>query len=409
MKSPILGLIAGILLGIPVVRAGAEKPAADNLDWSKFPANTWVPVKPVTVQPESPDERGRFLNAGFNKLVYDAKNQRALFYDRWIDKKHGGYTIYGNCLFAFDPARQQVTPLRFTNWTRQVPGRNYKYKTVALPENEKDPTPCDRHVYDAFAYAPELDALFIANGANRGVEAGDKIGHSICNDTWRLDLATRKWARVESKEHPPSQHESGMDWCPETKSIVYAGQKDIWILDVASGQWRKAKTALPEGHMGVTVTYDAPRKRMLIAGGGGWNKSAKKGNGFEMLYAFDPKEETLKRLADCPTAMNRTSLAQDTKRDRFFLAIKMPEGSENPSGVFGYDPAADKWTEVKATNELPLGKSWDAQPMPLCYDAEHDCLLGMAGDGFHAFRYAPGEDPGSATGQKQKQEKAAGE
>ena len=134
--------------------------------------------------------------------------------------------VGGNCLFSFEPATQKLVPLRISNWAKQVPGRDCQYKTVPLPENDKEPTPCDRHVYEGFAYAPDLEAVFIV----------------ICNDTWRFDLATNQWA------------------------------------------------------------------------------------------------------------------------------------------------------QVKAANELPLGKSWDAQPLPLCYDVEHDCLLGMAGERFHAFRYAPGED-----------------
>ena len=62
-------------------------------DLPSLPPNTWVPIKPLTQQPAGEDEKGQWMNVGWNKLVYDAAGQRVLFYDRWHDKKHGGYTI----------------------------------------------------------------------------------------------------------------------------------------------------------------------------------------------------------------------------------------------------------------------------------------------------------------------------
>ena len=70
------------------------------------PTNTWVEIKYTTVQPADPAAKGNFGPQGWNKIVYDPVGKRVLLYDRWIDKKHGGYTIYGNCLFALDPAER---------------------------------------------------------------------------------------------------------------------------------------------------------------------------------------------------------------------------------------------------------------------------------------------------------------
>src|SRR5262245_33486762 len=85
-----------LLLGVGSVSPGA--------DLSRLPPNTWVAIKYTTEQPRDPKEKGRFMPQGWNKLVYDPDGKRALFYDRWVDSKHGASTIYGNCLFAFDPA-----------------------------------------------------------------------------------------------------------------------------------------------------------------------------------------------------------------------------------------------------------------------------------------------------------------
>src|SRR5581483_9384879 len=246
-----------VLILCPHVRAG--------VDLASLPANTWVPIKPAIVQPANEEERGQWINAGWNKLVYDSDGKRVLFYDRWYDKKHGGTTIYGNCLFSFDPADARLTPLKIDNWTkRNTPGGGYR--TVLLPANDAEPTPCSRHVYHGFDYVPDLKAVFICNGANQTAMRGDKLlGHLLCSDTWRLDLQKLGWHKIASDVHPPNRLEDGMAYCPDVKSLVYAGHERIWLLPISKGQWRKATSDLPRYHMGMTVFHDAPRKRMLLA------------------------------------------------------------------------------------------------------------------------------------------------
>jgi len=354
-------------------------------DLPPLPANTWVPIKPATAQPEPADEKGQWLNVGWNKLVYDPDGKRVLFYDRWHDKKHGGYTIYGNCLFSFDPATAQLVPLRIDHWGKEnTPGGGYR--TVALLENDKEPTPCPRHVYHAFDYVPGAKAVYLSNGANQtAMLQGQLVGHRLTADTWRYDLDKKTWTKLASEQHPANSLEDGMAYCPDTKSIVYAGHGKLWILDLEKGQWRKAKTDLPRSHMGMTVFYDGPRKRVLLAGGGAYDRWQTKAGGFNSLYAFDPVAERVTPLADCPTALCRGALAHDTKRDRFITAVNMKgEKIEQPTGMFAYDPKKDAWRPLKSANPVPMDRvGW----MPLCYDATHDCLIGMVGTTFYAFRY----------------------
>src|SRR5262245_62026301 len=120
-------------------------------DLTRLPPNTWVKLNYTTEQPADPAAKGHFARQGWNKLVYDPDGKRVLFYDRWIDKKHGGYTIYGNCRFSFDPAAGRLTPVKIDNWTKKDTKQG-GYRTLALPENDQEPTPCPRHVYHAFEY-----------------------------------------------------------------------------------------------------------------------------------------------------------------------------------------------------------------------------------------------------------------
>ena len=176
----------------PAVRAQAQDALEKRrdrhaADLAKLPPNTWVEIKYTTDQPSDyPDQKGRWQPVGWNKLVYDPDGKRVLFYDRWIDKKHGGYTIYGNCLFAFDPAAGKVAPIKIDNWTKRE-AADGGYRTLALSANDEEPTPCPRHVYHAFEYVPALKAVFICNGANQSALRADGklVGHDLCDGAWR--------------------------------------------------------------------------------------------------------------------------------------------------------------------------------------------------------------------------------
>jgi hypothetical protein len=362
-------------------------------DLKRLPSNTWVEIEYTTEQPADPSEKGQFARQGWNKLVYDPDGKRVLFYDRWVNKKHGGWTIYGNCLFAFDPATAKLTPIKIDNWTK-IDTKEGGYRTLALPENDKEPTPCPRHVYHAFEYVPELKAVFLCNGANQTAlrKDGKLVGHDLCDGTWRLDLKTNKWARINSAQCPPNLLDDAMAYCPDSKTIVYAGNnRQLWILDLATGQWRKAKHSPPKrSACGQTISYDPSKKRMLILGGGpldGWQKG--KADEFRELYAFDPKSEELQKLAAGPTAFYESHLAYDSKRE-LFVAVAVFNKKEQPSGMFCYDPNKDAWHEIKPTNAIPPHNNWFGW-MQLCYDSHHDCFIGKVNEKFYAFRYVPAQ------------------
>jgi hypothetical protein len=359
-------------------------------DLAKLPANTWVELKYTTVQPADPSEKGNWVSAGWNKIVYDPDGKRVLFYDRWYDKKHGGTTIYGNCLFAFEPASARLTPVKIDNW-KKVGAQTGGYRTVELPENDQEPTPASRHVYHAFDYVPELKSVFLCNGANQTVMKNDKlVGHDECDGAWRLDLKTNQWSRFGSGKPPRNRLDETMAYCPDTKSIVYSGgDSQVWILELANGQWRKAKQSPPlRTAFGRTICYDPTKKRMLLIGGGrldAWQKG--EALEFRELYAFDPKTETIERLADGPTAFYESQLAYDSKH-ALFVTVAVFNKKEQPSGMFGYDPRKNAWHEIVPANAIPPHTSWHGW-MKLCCAADHDCFIGMIRDKIFAFRYEP--------------------
>jgi hypothetical protein len=285
-----------LLAIIPVCRAA---------DLTNLPPNTWMEIRFTNDQPsDQRDENGRWGPAGWNKLVYDRDGKRVLFYDRWVDKKHGGVTIYGNCLFGFDPAAAKVTPIKIDNWAK-TDTKDGGYRTLALAENDKTPTPCSRHVYHAFEYVPELKSVFLCNGANQTALRADGklVGHDLCDGTWRLDLTTDKWTKIDSPDCPPNRLDDAMAYCPDTQSIIYTGVGcQLWVFELDRDRWRKSEhSPPPHGSMGRTIFYDPSEKRMLVVGGGAldaWMKG--EAREFRELYAFDPRTETVRRLADAP-------------------------------------------------------------------------------------------------------------
>lgn len=363
---------------------------AQAVDLAELPKNTFVEVKYTNEQPPGSDDKGQFARQGWNKLVYDPDGKRVLLYDRWLDKKHGGQTIYGNCLFAFDPAAGKITPIKIDNWTK-IETKTGGYRTVPLPENDTEPTPCPRHVYHAFEYVPDLKAVLICNGANQTAldKEGKHLGHDLCDGTWRLDLATNKWTQLKSDGFPLNRLDDAMAYSPVTKKIVYAGTgRQLWILDPVTGEFRKAKNSPPSRTaMGETIFYDPSHKRMLIAGGGrldAWQQGP--APEFRELYAFDPVTEEVERLADAPTALYASHLAFDSKRARFF-AVAVFNEEEQPSGMFSYDPHKNAWSETKPEGGIPPHQGWFGW-MQLCYDSHHDCLVGKVSEKFFAFRPA---------------------
>jgi hypothetical protein len=359
-------------------------------DLATLPVNTWVELKYTTVQPADVAEKGQWVSAGWNKLVYDPDGKRVLFYDRWHDQKHGGTTIYGNCLFAFDPASARLTPVKIDSW-KKIDTKTGGYRTIALAEDERAPTPVSRHVYHAFDYAPALKSVFLCNGANQTVMRGDKhVAHDECDGAWRLDLKTNQWTALRSKPYPPNSLDEAMAYCPDTQSLIYAGSNgQLWILDPARGEWRKAKHSPPaRTAFGRSIWYDPGQRRMLLIGGGrldAWQKGD--APEFRELFAFDPRTETIERLADGPTAFYEAHLAYDSRR-RVFLTVAVFNKNEQPSGMWSYDPSKNVWQVIEPANPVPPHKSWHGW-MKLCYAADHDCFIGTVRDRIYAFRHAP--------------------
>ncbi|MFO7900543.1 MAG: hypothetical protein R6V58_15965 [Planctomycetota bacterium] len=364
------------LLCLGVASCAARGPGGDvplkpaRKDPARFtpdlPLNTWVRVEPKYVRPP---EGGRHRPAGWNKLVYDPVGERMLYMDRWSTRTRG-HSIYANAVMAFDVAANTVTCLKLTNWKRQDTAKG-GYRTVPLPANKEEPTPCDRHPYGNLAFVPDRNSLYLSTGANRSALRGNLRGQSVTRDTWRYDCAEAKWVQIdESKTKPPGGLEDAMAYDAAHKVIVRICRgRATWLLDVETDRWRDAKAKdNPGSGMGAAMCYDSKRERVMVFGGGGkhgaaWNTPHPE------CYAYSVPRNAWIRLADAPVPVRSMGAAYDAKRD----VVLVHTGRGRYPYFFGfYDPAKDEWRRL----DLPADAK---RPVPrwhtLAYDVAHDVYV----------------------------------
>ncbi len=368
--NPALKIIAAacIALGTAVARPATAEGSA--VDLGNLPLNTWIRVRP---EYKAPPDGGRHVPHSWNKLVYDPVGQQAVYMDRWSDSQRGN-TIYANAVMTFDAAANKVECLKVGNWKR-VAREEGGYRTVPMPENADDPTPCDRHPYGNLAFVPHQNAVYLSAGANRTALVDGTRGHRHCRDTWRFDLETRVWTLIESEQNPPQRLEEAMEYDAASRVIValVRGGAQTWLLDVDTGQWRNAEARNnPNSGMGAAMTYDSKRERVMVFGGGGkdggaWNDPHRH------VYAYSVEDNAWTRLADASVPVRAMGAAYDSKRD----IVLVHAGCGRHPFFFGfYNPETDDWHAIHLPDdaELPAPR-WHG----LVYDAAHDVYVRATG------------------------------
>lgn len=376
MKPATLAL--PFLCALTLALAGEEPLAPGS---PELAPNTWVQVKPKCVAPPS---GGQHFPMSWNQMVYDPVGKRLLMMDRWYDEIRKD-TIYANAVLAFDVPANTATCLKLTNWKREAAGGGYR--TAAMAENEKEPTPVDRHPYGCLAFVPEQNALYLSGGANQSAPGGHP------QDTWKFDLAAGKWAQVKSDKNPPNGLDDCMAYDPVNQVIVRSchGQS-TWLLDVKSGQWRDGGAKdNPRCGMGAAMVYDSKRGRMLLYGGPGRNAKDWAQPGTE-FWAYTVKENGWTRLPDGPVAARAPGLAYDSRHDAVMMRTEPGQGQSAATCL--YFPEQNRWLRL----ETPAGA---AQPLAtyhaLACDPAHDVFVQGGGTWdkpqWWLFRLAPEKLP----------------
>jgi hypothetical protein len=329
-----------------------------------------------------PPGGGQHWPSGWNTLVYDCHSRRVLDVDRWYDPAHG-VSIYANAVVSFDAGTGAAELVKISNW-RVEPTESGGYMTVEMPENAADPTPVDRHPYRAVATVPSEGALYLTNGANQTAPGS----HDAAQNTWRLDLAERRWSLVASDLHPLNMLDDCMTYDEAMDELVYIGhtgaaESRTWRMPLGTGQWTEALPApAPNTQGGGTIVYDPVRTRSLFFGG-----YIAYGVPEPALWSYDAASNAWSRLADAPLAAYAPGFAYDPVHDVFVASVSA--SADAPNRVLVYDPTLDSWTDAGPPGtEGPVFRAGT-----FTYDPTNAVFVQQGGDASQAkwfvFRYEP--------------------
>lgn len=316
-----------------------------------IPFNTWVEIHPKYAPVLT---GGSHFTQGWNKLVFDTKRGLVYNYDRWLDSIHG-VSIYANALISLDCATDTARLIKISNWKRETQS-NGGYRTVALPQNQTDPTPADRHPYGCVVYVAEKDAVYITNGANQTVDGGHP------NDTWKFSLSTKQWSKLTTP-NPPNYLEDAMTYDSFNRKIIYSAHgMQVWQFSIDTEQWvRSYPTGGPTiDRMGHMLAYDEQRHLVMLFGGGPYPDDGRD------LWALNVATNTWTKKADCPVDTRATGWTYYSKYDKFIAQIQ--------AKTYIYDPSQNTWSLLTTSQSaIPIYQT-------LVYDSVNDLLVMQGGD-----------------------------
>lgn len=127
-------------------------------------------------------------------------------------------------------------------------------------------TPQARCLHDA-AYDVTGDRMFLFGGCSSG------IGPCPRNDLWTLDLATSTWEEVTPATSPAARSNLRLA-CRDDGFYLFggsnvAGTNDLWRYTFDSAEWREVETSgdVPPVRWSTEIVWDEVRRRMIAFGG----------------------------------------------------------------------------------------------------------------------------------------------
>jgi hypothetical protein len=282
-----------------------------------------------------------------------------------FDTRRGSLLIFGSNTHGedWDNAVHEFQP-RLKRWVTHyaaVGPESYRVDEAGRPiAGTNALLPWAMHTYDAIEYHPGLDALIVTSTTEHNPRAGSVLGIRQ-QPTWIYDLSTRRWTPFPNNGKPSPSFFGGSSAYDERRNVLVAYRGDIWELDVAAGEWRKAAG----GHHGLhhTMVYDRRRGALFVFGdyqptsviwsyqpgavageGGTWTKHQPTG---------DP----------CPPYTS-VPVAYDFAQDVFVLVVDNVEPGSSPqrraasASTYLYDPDANAYTRLPEADLAPVGMNY---------------------------------------------------
>jgi len=198
---------------------------------------------------------------------------------------------------------------------------------------------------------------------------GQTLSGTFFNDTWRFSLATETWSEVNVSGGPPSRRyglsailDTRRDRMVISHGFTNSGRfDDTWTLDLATRRWSQLSTQgpTPQARCLHAGGYDEARDQMYLFGGCSSGIGPCPRND---LWTLDLATSTWREVAPAVSPAARSNLRLACRDDGFYLF-----GGSNVAGtndLWRYSFESGQWSEVETRGEIPpvrwsTGIIWD--------------------------------------------------
>ncbi len=199
-------------------------------------------------------------------------------------------------------------------------------------------------------------------------------------DTWLYDADANAWSEVASAGAPEARSAHAMVYMGDAETAILFGGAgetgrfaDTWAFAPGSGSWTALEPtgSVPSARSGHALAYDHIAGAVVLFGG--YDGSALLND----TWAYDPAAETWTELSpsgDVPSARGNHRMVFDAGAGRVLLFGGF-DGNTELDDAWAYDIAANTWTEVQVTGNTPAGREEHA----LVYDPQAGRVLLFGG------------------------------
>ena len=133
---------------------------------------------------------------------------------------------------------------------------------------DASPSPSARYG-SAMAFDPMSNRVILFGGGAPSASGGPG---ELLNDTWALDMDTRRWASLEPAAAPPARGWHRMLYDPAARRMILIGgigpdSESTWSYDPASNLWEELEENPLGSRWGIAATID-PESGLIYAIGG---------------------------------------------------------------------------------------------------------------------------------------------
>jgi hypothetical protein len=246
---------------------------------------------------------------------------------------------------AIGPARAQENAMSASQWMR-----------VETTAPEGGGPPARKH--HSAVYDPVGHRMLIFGG---------RSSQGVLGDTWSLDLATRRWTRIEGAAKPSNRFGATAVYdAPRRRMVLFSGEtaqfrflNDVWALDLEQDRWSEltpmttadgAPARAPNIRYGGASIYDERRERLVTFAG--FTDSGR----FNDTWSFDLKMNQWIDVSPAgPRPLKRCLLAAayDVLGDR--MIIHGGQSTGHLEDTWAFDLAQNTWVEIK-NSAIPPGR-----------------------------------------------------